>query len=301
MGKIIGSGWLLWCLSTVALAQPPRSSVFLFDLRKSNDTVFQFSAARFLTAFNLKGYNNHPYFFNSEELYLSVQAPQQSQPDFYALNLRTLLRTQITATSEGEYSPRPRGDFQHFTAVRTEYPPGDTLQRLWQFPLNRLTPPQVLLPEITNVGYYCWRNPAEVVLFLVDRPSQLVRVQLGNNRPELLASNVGRCLRCMPDGSVYFVQKNTGGAAMLMRYDPPANGAPGKMSQIIATPTGSEDFAVMNDGTLLMGQGSKVLRHHPQRGPRSWRPIGDFSGLGIRNITRLELSPENSRLVLVNQ
>lgn len=118
-------------------AQAPTSNLYLFNLAKTGDTTFQFSVPKFLSAFNLKGYNNHPYFFNDNELYIASQAPKESQPELYSLNILIGTRTRVTDTYDGEYSPRPVGDGQNFSAVRMEFPVGDTIQRLWQFPLSR--------------------------------------------------------------------------------------------------------------------------------------------------------------------
>lgn len=293
---------LLWLLGFQILmgAQVPISNLYLFDLKKANDSIFQFSAPRFLTAFNVNGYNNHPYFFSNEELYLSVQQPNMRVPDFYSLNLRTNTRVRVTDTPEGEYSPRPLGDGVHFTAVRMEFPGRDTVQRLWQFPLDRSNKGQVLLPDVTKVGYYLWLSTREVVMFLVGRPNQLIKTDVLAPRKDIIALDVGRCIKKLNNGMVYFVQKSVSAPWQIMRYDPKSTSIRVQSSLVINTLPNSEDFTIMNDGVILMASGSALYKFKPGSSDRIWKKIGDFQTFGVRRITRIELSPDNSRIVLVN-
>lgn len=288
-------------LSLGLYAQPPNSNLYLFNVQKVGDTLFQFSAPKFLSAFNVRGYNNHPFFFSNTELYISSQSPQQSQPELYSLNLSTGVRTRITDTPDGEYSPRPVGDGQNFSAVRMEFIQGDTLQRLWQFPLSRSTKGQPVFTNIDNVGYYLWLSTRELLLFLVDKPSQLARVDVGNPRKEVIAVNPGRCIRRINGVGAYFVQKSTSLSLpwKIMKWDQRATGR-SQVSEVINTPTGSEDFVVMSDGSLVMGNGPVLYRFRPGV-DRNWKKMADLSYYNIQKITRLEVSPDNGKIVLVGQ
>jgi len=282
-------------------AQAPISNLYLFNLAKTGDTTFQFSAPKFLSAFNLKGYNNHPYFFNDNELYIASQAPQESQPELYSLNILTGIRTRVTDTYDGEYSPRPVGDGQNFSAVRMEFPVGDTIQRLWQFPLSRSGKGQPVFNDINNVGYYLWLSARELLLFLVDKPNQLVKVEIGNPRKETIAVNPGRCIRKIPGNGAYFVQKSSSLSQpwKIMKWDQRVVGR-AAVTEIVNTLNGSEDFAVMNDGSLVMGSGSVLYRFRPVV-DRNWKKMADFSFYGMKKITRIEVSPDNGKIVFVGQ
>jgi hypothetical protein len=290
----------LLALPALLRAQAPISNLYLFDLKKANDSIFQFSAPRFLTASNINGYNNHPYFFSNEELYLSVQQPNMRVPDFFALNLRTNTRTRVTDTPEGEYSPRPLGDEVHFTAVRMEFVGRDTLQRLWQFPLNRSNKGQVLLPDVVKVGYYAWLNTHEVMMYLVGKPSQLVKTDVFSPRKDVIALNIGRCIKHLSNGMVYYVQKSISSPWQIMRYDPRNSSIRVQATVVTNTLPDAEDFTVMNDGVILMASGSTLYKFKPGSTDRKWKKIGDFQTFGIRRITRIELSPDNSKIVLVS-
>jgi hypothetical protein len=299
--KTIPYIFVLCCtLATQLVAQAPASNLYLFDLRKVTDTLFQCSKPRFLTASNLRGYNNHPFFFSDDELYYSSMPLGQSNPEFYSFQISTQTRTRITDSPDGEYSPRPLGDGQHFTAVRMEFPGRDTVQRLWQFPLNRSNAGQPIFKDLNNVGYYAWLNAREVLLFLVGKPSQLVKMEIGGVKREVLAVNIGRCIKKLPGGTAYFVQKNNSNTPWkVMQWNPRA--AAGKqMTEVCATLSGSEDFAVMNDGSLLMANGPIVYRLRPGV-DKNWKKLADFSNYNIRRINRIEVSPDNNRLVFAAQ
>lgn len=288
-------------LSLNLYAQPPNSNLYLFNVQKVGDTLFQFSAPKFLSAFNIRGYNNHPFFFSNTELYISSQSAQQNHPELYSLNLSTGVRTRVTDTPDGEYSPRPVGDGQNFSAVRMEFIQGDTLQRLWQFPLSRSTKGQPVFNDIDNVGYYLWLSTRELLLFLVDKPSQLARVEVGNSRKEVIAVNPGRCIRRITGVGAYFVQKSSSLSQpwKIMKWDQRATGR-NQVSEVVNTLSGSEDFVVMSDGSLVMGNGPILYRFRPGV-DRNWKKMADLSYYNIQKITRLEVSPDNGKIVLVAQ
>lgn len=282
-------------------AQPPASHLYAFNVQKVGDTLFQFSAPKFLSAFNLKGYNNHPFFFSNNELYIASQSSKESQPELYSLNLSTGVRSRVTDTPDGEYSPRPVGDGQNFSAVRMEFIQGDTLQRLWQFPINRSGKGQPIWTDIDNVGYYLWLSTRELLLFLVGKPSQMARVDVGSSRKEVIAVNPGRCIRRITGVGAYFVQKSSSLSQpwKIMKWDQRAVGR-NQVSEVVNTLNGSEDFALMSDGSLIMGNGPILYRYRPGT-DRSWKKMADFSFYNIQKITRIEVSPDNGRIVFVGQ
>lgn len=279
---------LLTVLTQILPAQVQQSNVYLFDMRPSDDGAYQFSNPRWLTYFNRNGYNNHPTFIEDELLYLSVQMPYQQQPDIFALNLQDTTRARVTATSEGEYSPARMPDFYNFSAVRMEFQGADTLIRLWQFPLNRRASEngRPLFKYLTNIGYYHWLNSQQVAVFLTENPSVLGIANLYSDEVQRLTENVGRTFRTLPNGNLAFVQKGSGSSWELMEMPP----RPGRRAQkIIDTLPGSEDFAVLPDGTFLMGEGSKLFKYNRSR-DETWVEIADFSYYNISNITRLAVS-----------
>jgi hypothetical protein len=56
----------------------------------------------------------------------------------------------------------------------------------------------------------------------------------------------------------------------------------------------------MNDGSLVMGSGSALYRFRPGV-DRNWTKMADFSFYGMKKITRIEVSPDNGKIVFVGQ
>lgn len=268
--------------------------VLLFALNRKPDSVWHPFAPRFLTAFNPTGYNNQPQFFSPHELYLTVQMPSDtSQTDLYALNLLLNTSTRVTATATSEYSPTRMPDGRRFSAVRVETN-GD--QRLWSFPVDRSDNGYPLFTDITNVGYHCWLRDTLLALFLVGDGDlhTLAVVGIGQQKPLRIASSIGRCLQKLPDGRLAFVQKPTEQTWYIKAYDPEKKST----DIVVKTPPGSEDFAVLPDGTLIMGKGAKLLQYNP-RLRNDWVEIADLTRYGIRKITRIAASGEDKLAVVV--
>lgn len=288
--------FLLVLSSGILHAQLPKSNIYVFDLKYEGDTM-TFGNPRFLTSFNETSYNNHPYFINNDELYASIQLPYEDQPDIYQFNLETKERLRVTATMEGEYSPRRTPDFYSFSAVRMEFHQRDTFQRLWQFPIDRSNNGQPVFRDVADIGYYEWLTSRDLLLFRVGTPNQLVKADVYSNTTEVIAVNPGRCFRNLGNGRILFVQKE-GDRGKIMQYNSRSFGAGQQIQEIAPTLTNSEDFAVMYNGTILMARGSEIFSFRPGT-DETWQPVVDLRGYNLNNITRITISPNSSRIALV--
>ena len=280
-------------LSHSLWAQLSPSNVYVFNWKLSTEGEIELSQPRYLTAFNAKGYNNQPFFMNSNELYMAVQPAGQGQSDLYAFNLDRRVKTRITRTEEGEYSPRLMPDGRHFSAVRQEVIGKDTFLRLWQFPLDRLTDGQPVFNNLIGMGYYCWLDSRQLALFKVGSPNVLVITQLGSEQEQKIAENIGRCMQRMPDGSLAFVQQEMTGNVIMTYHPRQADASPRFLVECLE---GSEDFAVLPDGSLLSGQGGKLFRFTPSK-DTGWQEVADLRPYQIRNLSRLAVTADKIALV----
>lgn len=279
---------LAWCLCWVASlpAQLPSSNIYLFDMT-AGDQSFRFSNPRYLTNFNPAGYNNQPAFISDNELFITVQLPSMAQPDIYALDLEEKTKTRVTRTPAGEYSPQRMPDYYNFSAVRQEIANRDTVLRLWQFPLNRLTNGRPLFRYLTGMGYYAWLDSRRLALFIVDNPSYLALASTDQDEVTPIATNVGRCFQRMPNGNLAYVQKAEFGPWYIMEKN--VYRSADEPRQLVATLPNSEDFVVLPSGVFLMGKGSKIYSFDPLR-DSDWRELVDLRFYEINNISRLAVS-----------
>ncbi|MEM7572522.1 MAG: hypothetical protein AAF433_06460 [Bacteroidota bacterium] len=269
--------------SGVLAAQLPVTKVFLFDYEQ-RDTTFTFSEPRFLTAFNEYGYNNQPNFVDQHTLLMAVQLPDMPQPDVFSFDLRNRTRSRVTRTISGEFSPKPIGSSDRFSAVRQEFVGQDTVLRLWEFPLNRINNGRPVFKYLTGVGYYEWINDRQLALFLLGAPNQLAIASADTDQPIGIARNVGRTFSRLPNGNLLYVQKADAGPWMLMQKNLyRLSDEPRPYGETLPQ---QEDFTVLRDGSLLMAQGSKIFHYDPIRA-RRWREVVDLRFYGIRNISRL--------------
>lgn len=281
--RILLTFCLCFACSLVAQAQLPQTQVYVFDV-VAGDTTITFTKPTYLTAFNQRGYNNQPYWSDREELLLSVQQPEMQQPDIFRFDLRTNTKTRMTQTVSGEYSPKGMGDGRKFSAVRQEYVGRDTVLRLWEFPTSLQDNGKPVFKYINGIGYYEWLNSVQLALFLVGNPNTLALASVDTDRPRTLANNVGRCFRRLPNGNLAYVSKETSTWTIVEQNLYRLNEAPRPVTSCI---NGSEDFAILRDGSYLMAGGSKIYRYDPIRNPE-WREVVDLRFYGIRNISRIE-------------
>mgnify|MGYP001064066474 CR=1 FL=1 len=276
---------LLLCFTgfTSLLAQLPKTQVYVFDLAVQ-DTTVTFTNPQYLTAFNKLGYNNQPHWQDRNQLLLSVQLPEMEQPDVFSFDLTAKTKLRMTRTLSGEYSPKALGDGRRFSAVRQEFSGQDTILRLWEFPTNLSNNGRPVFKYINGIGYYEWLNSQQLALFLVGTPNTLAMASADSDSPRTLATNTGRCFRRLPNGNLAYVSKETPSWTIVEQNLYRLASPPRVITSCIE---GSEDFAVLSDGSYLMAGGSKIYRFDPIRSPK-WTEVVDLRFYGIRNITRME-------------
>lgn len=313
--------WFVMTITITALAgqlaaQAPVSNLYLFDMARQGDSSFTFSKPKYLTFFNANGYNNHPFFVSSDEILISSQFPGDEQPDIVRISLRDSSLTHLTKTAEGEYSPKSAAlDFNPgYYAIRMEFQGKDTLLRLWKIPFDpKLAQFQnsayPVFQDHVNVGYYEFGPSSQVALHLngaAGAPNSLALSQVNMGKGGLvtnIATNIGRCFRFLTyPAQLIYLQKNPGARDMLMSVElgfGSYSSTPRQARPIVAPVTGSQDFAVLQDGTLLMAAGSRLFKYKPGK-DTDWITVADFSGYQLNKITRLEVNRENNRIILVN-
>ncbi len=281
---------------SMAAQNAGKSDLLLFSLTKTADSTWRPDAPRFLSAFNRGGYNNQPNFFGNHELWLTAQFPKDTtQTDLIALDLLLKTQTRVTNTpSTAEYSPTPMPGGKRFSAVRVEE--GGN-QRLWSFPLDRSDNGRVEFPKTYNVGYHCWLQDTLVAFFIVGEnglPHTLQVLGTKSQKPQRIASNIGRCLAKRPDGKLLFVQKATEQTWFLKTWEAKTN----TQEILLTMPVGVEDFVLLPDATLLCGNGPKLMQLNLRR-ETTWKTVSDLSKYGVKKITRLAASKDGKLAVVV--
>lgn len=272
-------------------AQPgyPKSNLYLFRANQEDDGSIRFTEPRYLTAFNAEGFNNDPFFFSNTELYISVKEPDAAQSDLYKLDLEHQTRQRVTETPEPEFAPARMPEFYTFSAIRTEKDGREDAYRLWQFPIDQLTNGKPVFKYISGIKDYLWLNSREIAIYKEEDPTTLSIVNTANDDIQTLATNVGPCMLRLPNGNLAYVQKSRYEDWKIMEKNLYRRRDPART--LIETLPNTDHFAVLPNGALLMGKGSKLYQYNKFT-DEDWTEVADLRFYEIRNITKVVVSPD---------
>jgi len=272
-------------------AQLPSTDLYMFTFLNNGEKI-SLKDPLYLSGFNPDGYNNQPYFINPSEVYITSNFYDKDFTDFMKLDIQNDEYYRITATdSISEYSPTPNAVPGYFSAVRVEK--DGTAQSFWLYPEDHSNSGKRIFKDVSNIGYHCWLSEEEVAMFLVSTPMKLAIGNLNTGLISNVIDNIGRCFQQNSDGELLFIHKISEDSWYIKSY----NLEDKRASIITQTRPNSEDFVLLSDGTIIMGEGSKLFSIIPAR-DEYWTEIMDLAELDISNISRLAVS--RNRLILVN-
>ena len=295
---------LVLCCTTVpaaaaAQAAPPSTDVFVAPLLVRNGVL---TVGALTNATDRPGYDNQPAFLRDGSGVLYTRIGADGQADIYRYDLRTRSVTRLTSTPESEYSATPLPDGQSFSVVRVE---ADSAQRLWRFPLSGSTPPALLLPAVKPVGYHAWVDDSTLAMFVLGDPATLQVAGLRAGQPVTYARRIGRGLQPVPGARGFAFVQQAGDTSYLeeIRFLD-AGGGGGTFSQrrLAKTLRGQDFFAYTPAGEVLAASGTTLYRWSRDCLVNDgWETVADLRTGGIRNISRLSVSPDGRWIALVGE
>ncbi len=298
-------------------APPPDTEIFLAMLWTSNG---QLHVGAPINITNSPGYDNQPSFtpdgreilFTSGRVIPKAPPPappgltlRDGQTDIYRYDIAGRRISRVTQTPESEYSPTVMPDGKGISVVRVE---ADGTQRLWSVvPSGPKIELALVLTDVKPVGYHAWIDDRTVALYVLGergQPGTLRVADITTGVSELAATGIGRSLQRMPSGAISFVQRETAadGAAQTgtikeLAYARP----PGRTSasDLVRPAANAVDpfLAWTPDGTLLMAADSRLYRW--RSGEKNWTVVANLGAFGLRNVTRLAVSPKGDRIAIV--
>ena len=281
-------------------AQAPDTEVFLAKLSVSGGTI---SVGPAENISNSAGYDNQPSFTPDGRAVFFTSArggaPQGAaapQMDIYRYDIASKQVTPVTQTPESEYSATVTPDGQHISVIRVE---ADNTQRLWKFPLAG-GKPSLVLTDIKPVGYHAWLDANTLALFVLGQPATLQIADVRTGTAQVAASGIGRSVVPIPGGGVSYVVRTGEGAERIMTISRVAmeNGKPVTSELTTGAPGATDEYvAWLPDGTLLMPAGGQLMAW--RRGEKEWRRVADLAALGVRNVSRLAVSPKGDWIAFV--
>jgi hypothetical protein len=281
---------LLALAAAPAAAQPaagPGPDLWLAELGRA-DGVRTVGAPANLT--RRAGYDNQPWFLPDGRSLLYV-AEEEGQTDVFRLELATGARTQLTRTPEWrEYSPRLTADGE-LLVVRWDRPVENGAA--WRYTAAG-EPREPLRGAVAQVGYFDHADANTLAAFINDSVQSFVVSDLRTGRVDTAATRIGGSApqRIPGTSAVSVLTRDEGGAWWITRFDP----ATRQFRRLVRTLPESTQYVWTRRGSILMARGSTLYEWDPRGGP-GWLTVGTLPG--VRNVSRLALSPAEDRLVFV--
>ena len=266
-------------------AQTP-TDIFVAPLRQDGRKV---TIGAPVNVTNRVGYDNQPSFTPDGASLLYTAIGDDGQANAWTIRVAGGGRpSRLTNTAIGVYSPTIMPDGKSFSVIRVER---DSTQRLWKFPLAG-GEPTLVLERVKPVGYHAWIDARTVVVYILGNPATLQVADVVTGNATTVASRIGRGLVKVPHhDAVNFVQIVPDSGQWLAEYDL-AKKAVRRLGRL---PEGADYVAWTQRGALITAAGSTIYRWNDG----AWAVAVDLAAAGVRNISRLAISPAGDQLAFV--
>lgn len=235
-------------------------------------------------------YNNQPYFISDHEILLSAE--RKGQTDILLYNLQTKIRTWLSDTPGSEYSPKQINKDGKVLAVRLEK---NGKQRLYAY--DKTGKSEEIIKDIP-VAYYGFRNSKSILATVLSGDvMDLVQIDIENKRLVKLFDDAGRGIERLPKGnSMSYLLRNDADNWDLYVLDQGSEDA----YFVTELPGRIQDYVWLTDTQILIGMGNKLYLYDTF-GESEWVHIGSLGNFGIKDISRLAVSPNGKKLAVVSQ
>jgi len=262
--------------------------IYLFDMERQPDG-YALTNGKNLT--DREGYDNQP-FFTRESASILFASQRDGNNDIYEYVIETEETRQLTDTPDiPEYSPMPNLKNTHFTVVRENTVPDQTVWRV-----QRDTgASEWALQSREPIGYYMFNQRGEALLWI--RYAYVIHlVRPGESEPIFISGHAAPSTpKLVPDTNTFsFVHRQVNGENWVKRLDP----ATLSITPVAPLVDAQIYYGWTMEGTLLTARGS-TLMHWVPGVSTEWREVVDLASFGLRNITRLMVSPDGTKIAIV--
>jgi WD40 repeat protein len=272
-------------------AGPPATDIYLMSLSRPGDSIVVGPA---VNVTHRDGYDNQPS-FTPDSRSILYTARSDGQSDIWRYDLRTRATRRLTSTPESEYSAQVMPGGRRFSAIRVER---DSTQRLWSFALDGRDP-RLVLKDLRPVGYHLWVAKDRLAAYVLGTPATLHLVSADGTRDTVVARDIGRALQLIPGATLFsFAQRDT--AKHLRIVGAWRHGDDPAVEPLVMAPDDNEYHAWTPTGTLLTVSKGVLLRWNGKTGRiAAWLPVADLTVNGLKNVSRLAVSPDGKWLAIV--
>ncbi|MDC8000517.1 hypothetical protein POV26_05685 [Aequorivita todarodis] len=263
------------------------TEVYVFDIAPAYEGL-QVLNARNIS--NNEGYDNQPSFISNEKLVFAGN--NNGQTDISEYDLTSKLQKWVNQKTEGgEYSPQKFPSNEDVAAVRLDK---DGLQRLYRY--SPATGKSSEIIKDLQVAYFAFYNDKKMLATVLDGDKMdLVLIDVASKTADTLFYNAGRSLQKVPKtNTMSYTLVNDEGNLDLYLLDMDS------LENFFVTqlPIGIQDYVWINDTQILVGSGSSLFMYDTLGEPE-WNKVASLSDYGIKNISRMAISPDGRKLALV--
>lgn len=288
---------ILWMIPSLLLSQNLNYDIYLIDIKKHEVGNITFEKA--VNISNHAGYDNQPSFTldGKKVLYTAMTKDSTTDLQVYDISKKSNIKTK-SSPATSEYSPTDAGD-NMMIFVRVEE--DQSTQRIWkstqagQKSIN-------YIPATDSVGYFCLLPDNRIAAFILSSKNEMAHelrlIDTKSQKETFIDDSIGRCIRLAPDSSaIVYVKKKADGKHTLMRY----NFHNSSVTELCETIEGAEDFLFYDNMRIWMAKDNVLYEYWMAAKFPHWSEKKEFSETNahLKTITRMNLSPDKTRLVLV--
>ena len=271
----------------------------LFSFSQENPEVYVFDIApayeglellNMQNVSNNEGYDNQPSFISNETLVFAGN--NNGQTDIAAYNLNSKIKKWFNhKTDGGEYSPQKFPSNNDVAAVRLDK---DGLQRLYKY--DSQTGKSTELIKDLQIAYFAFYRDSKILSTVLNGDKMdLALIDLQSKKTDTLFYNAGRSLQKVPKtNSMSYSLVNEEGNLDLYLFDMDSY----ESFFVTQLPIGIQDYIWLNETQILIGSGNKLYMYDTL-GDSEWTKVASLEEYGLRNITRMAISPNGKKLAVV--
>ena len=276
-------------LFTSFLYSQENLEVFVFDVFPS------YVGLELLNARNIsnnEGYDNQPSFISNEALVFAGN--NNGQTDISEYNFNTKISRWVNLeTDGGEYSPQKFPSSEDIASVRLDK---NGLQRLYRYDAES-GKPSILIEDL-QVAYFAFYNDQKILATVLNNDElDLTMIDLQTKSVDTLFTDAGRSIQRVPNTkTMSYTLVNESNYLDLYVLDITS----GDSYFITGLPMEVHDYVWLNDTQILIGKGSNIYMYDTL-GEAEWHRVASVSEYGIKNVTRIAISPDGKKLALVGE
>ncbi len=265
------------------------TEVYVFDIAPSYEGLELLNGRNIS---NNEGYDNQPSFISNETLVFAGN--NDGQTDISEYNLTSKLQKWVNQkTDGGEFSPQKFPSNDDLAAVRLDK---DGLQRLYRYNSEKGKSSEII--KDLQVAYFAFYNDQKILATVLDGDSMdLVLIDLPSKSADTLFYKAGRSLQKVPKiASMSYSLVNEEGNLDLYLLDMNSY----ESFFVCELPIGIQDYVWINDTQILVGSGNKLYMYDTLGEPE-WNRVASLEEYGIKNISRMAISPDGKKLAVVGE